>query len=109
MATVKALVDVMPAWQIGLYWGSIGVLYGAMLRMLTAAIQHHAPQSQLGAVSSRVQNIRLLALVAGPLAGGLDAKHLSIDITIASAAGIELVCALKFASRRSEATRHRDA
>lgn len=109
MATVKALVDVMPAWQIGLYWGSIGVLYGAMLTMLTAAIQHHAPQSQLGAVSSRVQNIRLLALVAGPLAGGLDAKHLGIDITIASAAGIGLVCALKFASRRSEATRHRDA
>lgn len=53
MAAVKAFVDVLPAWQIGVYWGLIGVLYGAMLTMLTAAIQHHAPQSRLGVVSSK--------------------------------------------------------
>ncbi|MFA4913183.1 MAG: MFS transporter [Burkholderiaceae bacterium] len=81
-------------WGIGIYWMLTGALYAVMLTCLELAIQIHAPTERIGAVSAKLQNTRLMALVAGPLLGGAAATYLGVGVGLACAAGFAVISAI---------------
>ncbi|RYH23417.1 MAG: hypothetical protein EON54_24870 [Alcaligenaceae bacterium] len=46
------------------------------------------------AVSAKLQNTRLMALVAGPLLGGAAATYLGVGVGLACAAGFAVISAI---------------
>lgn len=53
----------MTGWAIGIYWMLTGAFYAVMLTCLGLTIQTHAPTERIGAVSAKIQNTRVIALI----------------------------------------------
>ena len=84
----------MTGWAIGIYWMLTGAFYAVMLTCLGLTIQTHAPTERIGAVSAKIQNTRLIALVSGPLVGGAVVSCMGVEVGFACAAGFAAISSI---------------
>ena len=87
-------------WHIALWWSSLAMCNGSMLTCFQVAIQKHAPPGQIGAVSARMQNTRLLAYVVAPLIGAATVRAIGMGASVAAVACIAGCGGFLFGRRR---------